>query len=315
MEPAVSHEGDTNPAMVPGPAGKRAGLEWLASIWKVILFLLITALFGPGIFGLIALKLFGAPGQPLPLNFFLFVEVGQFAVVVVTSLLLAAFERRPFGDYGLPWSDAFAANFWVGLLLGLAEGSVLVGSILLLGGYSFGTFALHGAQIITWGLLQFVLFLFVGLYEEFVFRGYAQYGLSKVIGFWPAAVLLSAGFGCVHLLNANEGWVGAAGVALVGLLFCFALKRSGNLWYAVGLHAGFDWAESFLYSVPDSGQMMQGHLSNAVLHGPKWLTGGSIGPEGSVFCFLTLGVQFLVVHWLFPARKTEAPAEIIAVHS
>jgi hypothetical protein len=49
---------------------------------------------------------------------------------------------------------------------------------------------------------------------------------------------------------------------------------------------------------------MQGHLSNAILPlTPKWLTGGSVGPEGSVFCFLTIGLQFLVVMWLFPKNK------------
>lgn len=55
---------------------------------------------------------------------------------------------------------------------------------------------------------------------------------------------------------------------------------------------------------------MQGHLSNAVLKaGPKWMTGGTIGPEGSVFCFLTIALQFLLVMWMFPAKKSETLAQ------
>jgi hypothetical protein len=73
----------------------------------------------------------------------------------------------------------------------------------------------------------------------------------------------------------------------------------------VGLHTSFDWGESFLYSVPDSGEMLRGHLSNAMLHGPTWLTGGSVGPEGSVFSFVTMGMQFLVVMWLFPPNEKD----------
>ena len=257
MEPSDAQEDFTNLAVPPRPSDGQTGLEKLACVWKVILFLLITVLFGPALFGFLAVKLFGAPGPLLPMNFSLLLEVGQFAVLLVTSLLFASFERRPFGDYGLPWNGAFGTNFWVGLLLGLAEGSVLIGLILVLGGYSFGTVALHGVQMFTWGLLQFVLFVFVALYEEFAFRGYAQFTLSKVMGFWPTAILLSAGFGLVHLSNPNEGWVGVAGVVMVGLLFCFTLKRTGNLWLAVGLHAGFDWSESFLYSIP--------HLSRPAL--------------------------------------------------
>jgi hypothetical protein len=51
---------------------------------------------------------------------------------------------------------------------------------------------------------------------------------------------------------------------------------------------------------------MEGHLSNSILHGAKWLTGGTVGPEGSVFCFLTMGLQFLVVMWLFPKRNASS---------
>jgi uncharacterized protein len=290
--------------MIASPAMRR-----MQNSWKVLLFLLLTVLFGPYIVGTVALSIFRTQTRPFPPDFLLLIEAGQFAIVLLVTLVLARMERTPFGAYGLPLQEAFKANFWIGLLLGLAEGSVVIGAILILGGYSFGPLALHGAAILQWGLLHLVLFLFVGLYEEFVFRGYAQFTLAKVVGFWPAAILLSVGFGLIHLANRGEGWVGALSVAIVGLLFSFALKRSGNLWYAVGLHAGFDWAESFLYSVPDSGEMVRGHLSNAILHGPKWLTGGSIGPEGSVFCFITLGLQFLVVNWLFPARDARRSSE------
>ena len=153
-----------------------------------------------------------------------------------------------------------------------------------------------------------MLFTCVGLFEEFAFRGYLQFTLGDGIGFWPAAILLSLLFGAAHLSNPGEGKIGAASVVLVGLFFAFTLYRTGNLWYAVGLHASFDWGETFLYSVPDSGTVMNGHLSNALLHGPKWLTGASVGPEGSVFCFVTMGLQFLVVMWLFP-RRTETRAQ------
>jgi uncharacterized protein len=68
------------------------------------------------------------------------------------------------------------------------------------------------------------------------------------------------------------------------------------------MHASFDFAETFLYSVPDSGMIFPGHLSNATLHGPAWLTGGTAGPEASVFDFLVLGVFFFVFPRLFPAK-------------
>jgi hypothetical protein len=109
--------------------------------------------------------------------------------------------------------------------------------------------------------------------------------------------------------NPGEGWVGAAGVVAIGLIFAFALRRTGNLWLAVGWHASFDFGETFLYSVPNSGLVLEGHLSNASLHGPGWLTGGTVGPEGSTFSFLTMGILAIAIHFLFPAKKSE-PAQI-----
>jgi hypothetical protein len=70
------------------------------------------------------------------------------------------------------------------------------------------------------------------------------------------------------------------------------------------MHAAFDFGETFFYSVPDSGMVLPGHLSDATLHGPAWLTGGSVGPEASVFDFVLLFVFFYVIHRLYPAKKS-----------
>jgi membrane protease YdiL (CAAX protease family) len=296
---------DETPAPVFSTEANRRspGLEKLYLAGRVLLYLfLCLAVAPPAVYSLV-IRLFGRQRGGISAEFLIFAEVLNFALIVGLTLLIAVAERTPWTSYGLPWKEAFRANFWVGMLLGLAEASVLIGLIELLGGFSLEAWALEGRAIFGWGLLHFALFTFVGLYEEFLFRGYPQFALSKVIGFWPAAILLSAGFGLVHKSNPGETWVGVASVALVGLLFAFTLKRTGNLWYAVGLHAGFDWAQSFLYSVPDSGELLQGHLWDSSLHGPVWLTGGSVGPEGSVFCFLTMGLQFLVVLWLFPEKS------------
>jgi len=276
--------------------GLRAG-------WRLIIYILLIASSFTFI-GFVAKKL-GAPtrGVPPP-QAVLTQELVAFGVVFGCALVMSRIERRSPGEYGLPIAETFGGKFWLGMLLGLVEISLLIGLISAFGGYSFGSIALSPKGIFGWGLLHLVLFTVVGFFEEFMFRGYTQFTLADGIGFWPAALILSLGFGAVHLGNPGEGLVGAASVALVGIFFAFTLRRTGNLWYAVGLHASFDWGETYLFSVPNSGTFMQGHLSNSILHGAKWLTGGTVGPEGSVFCFLTMGLQFLVVIWLFPKKTT-----------
>lgn len=224
------------------------------------------------------------------------------------ALLMAQLEKRPAAVYGLPLSGAFGKLFWQGIALGFGEIALLMTMITVFGGYSFGKIAMHGPGLWGLGLLWALAFVAVGLSEEFLFRGYMQYTMARGLGFWPAAIALSLLFGAVHLRNPGEGPVGAASVAATGVVFALALRRTGNLWLAVGWHASYDFGETFLFSVPNSGVVYDHHLSAAALHGKPWLTGGTVGPEGSIFSFLILGASALVIHFLFPARK-EKPAQ------
>ena len=306
--PPASNFGTQLSSTLPAPPRRNVVLfndRGLRAGWRLLIYILLVAGFSAAI-TIIAQKIHPPTRGPATPTAMLLQEILGFAVVFGCALLMSLIERRSPGVYGLPIAEAFGGKFWLGMLLGVVEVSVLIGLISAFGGYSFGSLALSGPDIVRWGLFHILLFTFVGFFEEFMFRGYMQYTLGDGIGFWPAAILLSLGFGAVHLGNPNEGPVGAASVALVGLFFAFTLYRTGNLWYAVGLHASFDWGETFLFSVPNSGLVMQGHLSNSLLHGPKWLTGANIGPEGSIFCFLTMALQFLVVMWLFPKKSVSS---------
>jgi membrane protease YdiL (CAAX protease family) len=97
-------------------------------------------------------------------------------------------------------------------------------------------------------------------------------------------------------------------VVATGLLFCLMIRRTGNLWFAIGFHAAWDWAETFFYGTPDSGLLGVGRFLNSSVHGPNWLTGGSAGPEGSVFAILILLLCALLINCRFPtARYPDRP--------
>jgi uncharacterized protein len=234
--------------------------------------------------------------------FLLIEESAEFAVVYAASLVLSRLERVPPRTYGLPLNRALGKLFWQGAAIGLCEISLLVGLIFAFGGYSAGSLALHGPRILYWALIWGAVFLFVALFEEFAFRGYLLHTLAQSIGFWPAAIILALGFGILHRFNQGENLAGVAGVIAIALVFALTLRRTGTLWLAVGWHAAYDFGETFLFSVPDSGGMFSHHLSNATLQGPVWLTGGTVGPEGSIFGFLLMGVLALVFHFLYPSQ-------------
>lgn len=230
-------------------------------------------------------------------------EGSSLAGALAAGLAMSRLEGRSFGEYGLSARGAFGKLFWQGMLFGIVEISAVVGAIAARGAYRFGSLAIHGVDLFRWAIFWMFFFAAVGLYEEFSFRGYVQFTLAQAVRFWPAAVVLSLAFGYVHRTNPGESVAGLAGIVVTGLFWCFTLRRTGNLWFAVGMHAGFDFGETFLYSVPDSGTVFPGHLSNATLAGPAWLTGGATGPEASVCDFIVLALLLYAFHRLFPASK------------
>ena len=217
---------------------------------------------------------------------------------------LGLVEGRSIGDYGLPWRRALRGRFWQGALWGFSEISVLVILIAGMGGYFLDRRLLSDGQAFISGGQWLAVFLMVGLAEEFAFRGYLLTTLTSGIGFWPASILLSLGFAAVHLGNPGENPIGLVSVAAVGMFLCITVRLTGNLWFAIGLHTAHDFAQAFVYSVPNSGTLIRDPLFRAALAGPAWLTGGAAGPEGSFLEFVVLGIMFV----LFASIYYSAPA-------
>lgn len=227
-------------------------------------------------------------------------EIAVFAAAAVPAVILAMVERRPWGAYGLPLRQAFGKFFWSGVLWGLVSVTVLIGAIYGLRAFEFGHLAIHGARMARFAVFWAVFFVVVGFFEEFLLRGYTQFTLTRIAGFWRAAIFLSCLFGLIHSQNSGEQWPGLLAAAFIGLFFCLTLRRTGTLWFAVGFHAAWDWGETFVYSVPDSGNLFPGHLLKSSFHGPAWLTGGVVGPEGSVLCFVVVAATWAVFAKAYP---------------
>jgi len=220
--------------------------------------------------------------------------------VSLATWIVSRIEERPLSDYGMPFRQAFGVRFWEGSVWGFVMLSAILLILRVSGHFQIDSVALSGAAIFRWALAWGVTFLAVSWNEEFVFRGYWLFSMSRRMRFWPAAFFLSAVFGAAHLSNHGENVLGILQVVATGLLFCLMIRRTGNLWFAVGFHAAWDWAETFFYGTPDSGLFGVGRFLNTSVRGPNWLTGGSAGPEGSVFAILILLFCALLIHCRFP---------------
>jgi len=235
----------------------------------------------------------------------------QFALLLGVTAIMARIEKRKLRYYGLPLKQALRRNFWTGCVWGFVAISVLLVVLRADHDFYYGVPELQGWSVVRYMALWGLAFILVGVFEEFMLRGYAQFTLTTGLGFWPAALLLSLLFAALHLGNPGETIPGLFQVVLIGLFFCFTLWRTGTLWFAVGFHAAWDWGQSFFYGTPDSGLMAQGHFLHSSFAGSKWLTGGTAGPEGSVLLAPLIVLLFVLFYFAFPERAAYPDPEAI----
>jgi len=265
---------------------------------------------------MIAKKLGGGPNGPkgpqLP-DYLqaIFQAVGElilFLVLLFLAWVMSRIERRKVGVYGLPLQRSALSAFVRGYFLwGFLPLAFLLVVLRVTRAFYFGNVTALNARILGWGLLWFVVFLLVGLFEEYMLRGYFLYTLAEGIGFWPAAIIQAILFAGIHIGNGGETKIGIVAAGFFALFAAATLWRTGNLWLAVGAHAGWDWGQSYFFGVNDSGFQAPGHLLNPhVSQGPDWLTGGTVGPEGSAVTLILWALMTILFVAFYRTRREPA---------
>jgi membrane protease YdiL (CAAX protease family) len=232
------------------------------------------------------------------------VEILLMLCVLAGTYIMARVEGRSWVDYGLSDRTPYR-HLLSGILTGFVSLTLMLVGLHLAHFFDFGPQYLHGPALLRAALTSLGLFVSVGIFEETAFRGYPLYTLSDGMGFWPAALLISLLFAYVHFQNPGESPMGIAAVFAFGMMLAFSLWRTGSLLWAMGFHFMWDYSETFIYGVPDSGLVSPQHLLSAKFSGPAWVTGGSVGPEGSALIFIVVLLVTLVIHFEYPARRFE----------
>jgi hypothetical protein len=284
-----------------GPYGLRAG-------WRLLIFFAMVIVLGACVLVFLQPRLIKALGTDFSARNVIVQELLTFGIILIATAIMGKFERRRLGDYGLPTRGLLGKQFSTGALWGFVMLSFIVALMAATHSYSAGGLALGTGDVLKYGILWAIAFLLVGLFEESAFRGYMLYTLTSGMGFWPAAAITCLLFAGGHISNPGENWVGVLEIVLIAVFLCLALRRTGNLWFAIGWHMAFDWGESFFYSTPNSGIQATGHMLRATLTGSKWLSGGSVGPEASVFDVIVTIAGILLLAKLYPNAKYPAVA-------
>jgi len=297
------------------------GKEGLRAGWGVLIFIALFAAFM-----LIATVISGKlhPGQQRPTSVsvislsFGYIQESIFAAAALLSTwIMSKIERRG-RTYGFG-GNSKVSLFFAGLLSGVVLISLLVFVLWKSGLLIVEGRLIFGPDIFRYGLLWLFAFFLVGIAEESLTRGYLLYTLTRgiawfyeylfktrystALGFWTAAVILSVIFLLGHTGNPGESPVGLLSVFAAGMFFSLSVWRTGSLWWAIGMHAAWDWGQSFLFGVADSGLMVQHHLLGTHPAGKPIFSGGTTGPEGSIYILGVLALGTLIIVSTLPKRR------------
>ena len=284
-----------------GRDGLRYG--WRFLIFAAAIILVVEFLEQPAI-GFLAAKLH-VDRSALSARSIIVSDGFDLTVILIVTGVIALCERRRIHSYGLPVDEAFGGFFWNGAIAGLAAIAFVGAGMLISGGMYIHGIALHRFDLITSPLLWLIAMLFVGVMEEYLFRGYALQVLWRGAGFWPAALITTALFAGDHLEKPHENAIDIGMIFVLGVLLCISVRITGSLWWAVGWHAAFDFGQLFIIGTPNGGRVPQGRLFDITFQGPAWITGGELGTEASYFMIPATIATFVYVYFFL---RRQAPS-------
>lgn len=274
-------------------------------LWRVVIFIAIGYILQFAI-----TPLFGYLGSRFPsLNALspqavIFGEAFIFIAALIGTAIWARYERTRIDSYGLPIDKALSRPFWDGLLVGFA-GPGLVGiGMLALHGWVVQGFNLHGSEWLIFPLGWLIANIVIGISEEAWYRAYALQTLTKSLGFWPAAVLLSLMFTADHyFFKPGENIWDVISLFSLGLFICMSVQRTGALWFGVGFHIAFDFVQLFVIGTPNGGQVPVGRLFVSAFPGPAWVNGGSLGTEASALMYPVIAAMYMYLLVRYPKAQ------------
>jgi len=228
---------------------------------------------------------------------------GWVVLAMVAAALIASWfgqtrlSRRHFTDLGLPGGSPAFRALGLGVGLGVAIIGVVVLTLVALGWLRWVPDADTGSAALA-SLVLFGILLGAAFVEELLFRGYPFQVLERRFGTVAALVVTASVFAASHGPNPNATPLSLVNVGLAGVLLGVAYVRSRSLWFATGVHAGWNWTMALSeLSVSGLDFRMPGY--DPALGGPDLLTGGAFGPEGGLLVTLVTGVAIL---WMWRWR-------------
>ncbi len=220
------------------------------------------------------------------------------AGLLASWIVMRRVESLRLAALGLPGGAEAVGSFAWGAAVG---GAIIAGVILVqlaAGWLSWAPTTETASPLAAAGVLAAVLFG-AALAEEVLVRGYPLQVLAERFGGTLAISVTAVVFSALHLANPNAAALPLINIGLAGILLGVAYWRTYSLWFATGVHFGWNWAMA-LSDLSVSGLQLGMPGYEPRLAGPELWTGGEFGPEGGLLVTLA---SLAAITWLWRTRR------------
>lgn len=220
------------------------------------------------------------------------------AIFLMTKISKLSTEQLGFSK------DNIVASYFKGSLFGTLQ--ILFVFSIILGLEAVEVYYFANIPMIVF-IKVFIFFIFQGLFEELLFRGYLMPVFSKVIGIKFTIILLSFLFTCIHLLNPNLSMIGLTNVFLAGVTFSLIYYYTGNIWLVGAMHTFWNFILGFIVGSQVSGiPIFYSILFSLPVEGKDLISGGEFGFEASIVeTILELAIILFVIYLIKKEKKGE----------
>lgn len=235
-----------------------------------------------------------------------------FCTIIVTILVIVYcrfIEKRSLYSMGFVKRKA-VFNY----LLGLVIGAVMFGAGVLIcwltGALVFNGVILGNSLGLVFAF--FLAFLFQGMSEEVMLRGYFMVSIAAKKTVVVAILLNSILFALMHILNNGISLLPVINLTLFGIFASVYMLRTGNIWGVCAIHSMWNFVQGNIFGIAVSGINIKASVFSFVPAVTCTLiNGGAFGLEGGLGVTIVL-LAAIIITLLAGAGKNQRSSDIMS---
>ena len=250
---------------------------------------------GEIIASIISIPVYFFPNIPARWSFT--IEYAVFIGIIIPVLLFCFFFEKPiFKSFFPARKGGLSGNTIKEFLLGLLFGFLMNGSCILIAWLHGDLHFSIGAFMPVYLIITFICVVIQSSAEEMLTRGYIYQAHAERYPVWFAVLANSVVFAALHLGNPGMTVLSFVELLMSGISLSLVVYARKSLWMAFGCHAMWNFTQSIIFGLPNSGIVSEGSFLHLDAASDSIFYDSGFGVEGTIISVLS---ECALIGWCF----------------